>query len=115
MSARATIRPGVRVRVFGACIVCPFVREGVAPTLERGRLANLVARPCSCSDPGTRFASYSGRRRRGSARSTFNDMSRVGSLLRRSAFDTPIVLAALEIALEVALRDDPSEPTTTPW
>jgi len=42
-------------------------------------------------------------------------MSRVGSLLRRSAFDTLIVLAAVEIALEVALRDDPSEPTTTPW
>ena len=42
-------------------------------------------------------------------------MSRIGPLLRRYAFDALIVLAAVEIALEIALRDDPREPTTTRW
>jgi signal transduction histidine kinase len=42
-------------------------------------------------------------------------MSSIRPLLRRCAFDALIVLAALEIGLEVALRDDPREPTTTPW
>ena len=43
-------------------------------------------------------------------------MQRVRSLARRYGFDLLIALGALEIALEVALRDDPaSEPTTTRW
>ena len=43
-------------------------------------------------------------------------MQQVRSLARRYGFDLLIALGALEIALEVALRDDPArEPTTTRW
>jgi signal transduction histidine kinase len=42
-------------------------------------------------------------------------MSSIRPLLRRYAFDAVIVLAALEIALEVAFRDDARAPTTTGW
>jgi signal transduction histidine kinase len=42
-------------------------------------------------------------------------MSSIGPLLRRYAFDAVIVVAALEIAVEVAFRDDPRAPTATAW
>jgi signal transduction histidine kinase len=43
-------------------------------------------------------------------------MQRAASLARRYGFEVLIVLAAVEIALELALRDDPTRvPTTTRW
>ena len=39
----------------------------------------------------------------------------VSPLVRRHGLDALIVLAALAGALEVALRDDPDEPTTSMW
>jgi signal transduction histidine kinase len=43
-------------------------------------------------------------------------VSHLGPLVRRYGFDALIVLAAVEIGLELALRDDPaSEPSTTRW
>jgi signal transduction histidine kinase len=42
-------------------------------------------------------------------------MSRLGHLARAYALDVLIVAAAIESALEVALRDGPQAPTLTPW
>jgi signal transduction histidine kinase len=42
-------------------------------------------------------------------------VNRLWSLTRRYGFDVLIVLAAIEGALEVALRNDPDKPTTSTW
>ena len=66
--------------------------------------------------PGDDPASYLSRRRPGKRWSTFGGMTRLGSFARRYALDLLIVLAALEIALEVALQTDrDNAPTTTTW
>src|SRR5215210_7011440 len=109
------MRPGVKTRVVGACIGCPFVGECMSPTVGRGASGALVARTDLALRLGGDSPSYSGRRRCARGRSTFNPMSSIRPLLRRYAFDAVIVVAAVEIALEVALRDDPREPTTTGW
>jgi hypothetical protein len=45
MNARATIRDGVKTRVLGGFISCPFVVECMASTLGRGSSAVVVAKP----------------------------------------------------------------------
>ena len=105
ISARATMRAGVKVRVVGACMACSSRGRVDVSTLGARRRARR-RRQAGFDAPyrPTIAASYSGRRRRAGAVEYVQPVSRLRSLARRYGFDALIVLAAVESALEVALR-----------
>jgi signal transduction histidine kinase len=68
------------------------------------------------SDPLTISTSYLSRRRPPHRLEYVHRVSRVAALLRKHGFDALIVIAAIEMALEVGIKyGAPDGPTTPPW
>ena len=85
-------------------------------TLDMQRRDGIVARLDFHSDVPTISASYLSRRRPSDRQEYVHRVSRVGALLRKHGFDALIVIAAIEMALEVAIRyGAPNGPTTPRW
>jgi signal transduction histidine kinase len=85
-------------------------------TLGRGPSDGVVARLDLHSDQPTILISYLSRRRRRTRLEYVHRVSRVGAFLRRYGFDVLIVIATVEMALEVAIRyGSPTGPTTPKW
>ena len=85
-------------------------------TLGIRRRVVVVARLGSLSDPRTILISYLGRRRSSERLEYVRRVRRVGAFLRKYGFDVLIALAAIDMALEVAIRyGAPTGPTTPRW
>src|SRR5262249_30889321 len=127
MSARATIRAGVKVRVVGVCMNGPFLagrcleaRAAVAQSRRRRAGYEVVPAYDAASHPSpirvplashsgpirVLFGSYLRRTRRAGGVHYVQGVGSFWSLVRRYGFDALIVLAAIESTLEVVLRHD---------
>jgi signal transduction histidine kinase len=85
-------------------------------TLGIRRRCDIVARPDSHSDSPMILISYFGRRRFSDQLEYVLRVSRVGAFLRKYGLDVLIVIMAIEMALEVAIRyGAPTAPTTPKW
>src|SRR4029450_8862011 len=85
-------------------------------TLARRPCDGVVARLDSYSDPVTILISYLGRRRSPDRLGYVRRVRGVGAFLRKYGFDMLIVIIAIEIALETAIRyGAPNGPTSPRW
>src|SRR4029450_8268311 len=85
-------------------------------TLGRRPCDGVVARLDSHSDSRTILISYLGRRRSSDRLGEAQRVRGGGGLLRKSGVDVLIALAAIDMALEVAIRyGAPTGPTTPKW
>jgi signal transduction histidine kinase len=85
-------------------------------TLGRHRRDRVVAGADLDSDPPTILISYLGRRRPRIGLEYVRRVRRVGALLRKYALDVLIMITAIEMALEVAIRyGAPTGPTSPRW
>jgi signal transduction histidine kinase len=85
-------------------------------TLGRRPRDGVVARLDSHSDAWTIFISYLGRRRSSDRLEYVQRVRRVGPFLRKYGFDVLIVIMAIDMALETAIRyGAPNGPTSPRW